>query len=292
MLITQIDPQKNHGSRVLIIGCGDLGRRLAQQLAPQGYLLTGLRRSATADLPFLNYVTGNASDAAALAPLVANGFDTIVITMTPDERSDSGYRTAYVDTCSQLIQSLRVSNQQPKLLVFVSSTGVYAQDDGCWINEESPAIPESFSGRRLLEAEQIIAQSGYPYTIVRFSGIYGPGRHRLIEQVKQRRASASNAYTNRIHVDDCANVLAHLITLSSRQLIAPLYLASDCSPTPMIDVVSWIAAQLKIENFLSPDATNERGNKRISNERLLKTGYEFIYRDYQEGYAEVLNQLK
>lgn len=292
MLITQIDPQKTHESRVLIIGCGDLGRRLAQQLAPQGYLLTGLRRSATADLPSLNYLTGNASDASALAPLVANGFDTIVITMTPDERSDSGYRTAYVDTCSQLLHSLRVSNQQPKLLVFVSSTGVYAQDDGCWINEESPAIPESFSGRRLLEAEQFIAQSGYPFTIVRFSGIYGPGRHRLIEQVKQGRASASSSYTNRIHVDDCASVLAHLIALSSRQSLAPLYLASDCSPTPMIDVVSWIAAQLKIENFLSPNANNERGNKRISNERLLKTGYQFIYRDYQQGYAEVLNQLK
>ena len=292
MPITQIDTQKTHEPRVLIIGCGDLGVRLAQQLAPLGYSVMGLRRSATADTPFLHYVVGNAADAATLASLVTTGFDIIVITMTPNERSDSGYRTAYVDTCNQLIHSLRASDQEPKLLVFVSSTSVYAQDDGSWIDEQSPAIPESFSGRRLLEAEQIIAQSGYPHTIVRFSGIYGPGRHRLIEQVKQQRASASSAYTNRIHVDDCAGVLAHLITLSRRQSLAPLYLASDCSPTPMIEVVSWIAAQLKIKDFLSPAANNDRGNKRISNERLLKTGYQFIYRDYQQGYAEVLNQLK
>ena len=291
MPITQIDPQKTHEPRVLVIGCGDLGLRLAQQLAPQGYAVTGLRRSAKADLPFLNYVVGDAADVETLTSLLSNGFDIIVITMTPGERTDSGYRRAYVDTCTQLIHSLHASNQRP-LLLFVSSTGVYAQDDGTWINEESPTTPESFSGIRLLEAEQAIAQSGFAYTVIRFSGIYGPGRNRLIEQVKQGRASASRAYTNRIHADDCAGVLAHLIKLSKQQPLASLYLASDCAPTLMVNVVSWIAEQLNVENFLSPDAVNERGNKRIDNRRLLQSGYRFIYPDYKEGYREIIKNLQ
>jgi hypothetical protein len=112
----------------------------------------------------------------------------------------------------------------------------------------------------------------------------------LIEQVVQQRASASTAYTNRIHADDCAGVLAHLIKLSEQQPLAPVYLATDSSPTPMVDVVSWIAVQLGIENFLSSDANNERGNKCISNQRLLETGYQFIFKGYQQGYTEILKK--
>lgn len=288
MPITQIDLQKSLANRLLIIGCGDIGQRLAQKITPQGYQVTGLRRSLIADLPHLHYTVCDVTEADSLKPILATGFDVIVISMTPSERSDAGYQRAYVDTCRNLVHSLRALQQQPRLVIFVSSTGVYAQDDGSWINEDSPTTPETFSGKRLLEAEQIIADSGFTHTIVRFSGIYGPGRNRLIEQVVQQRASASSAYTNRIHADDCAGVLAYLIKQSEQQALAPLYLATDSSPTPMVDVVSWIAAQLEIEKFLSLDATNERGNKRISNQRLLQCGYQFIYKDYQQGYTDML----
>jgi nucleoside-diphosphate-sugar epimerase len=111
----------------------------------------------------------------------------------------------------------------------------------------------------------------------------------LIEQVKQQRASASPHYTNRIHADDCAGVLAHLIELQHRQNLAEVYLATDSSPTPMIDVVSWIAEQLGIEDFLSPDTVNERGNKQISNQRLLESGYHLRYADFRSGYAPLLS---
>lgn len=288
MPITQIDPQKTPQAGVLIIGCGDIGQRLAQQLADRNYQVTGLRRTPREDLPYLKFVAGDASNPDVLSSLIAENFNVIVITMTPTERSDQGYQRAYVDTCQQLVNALHRQKCQPDLLLFVSSTSVYAQDDGGWITEQSPATPESFSGKRLLDAEKIITESGFNNTIVRFSGIYGPGRNRLIEQVKQTRASASTAYTNRIHADDCAGVLAHLIQLSRHQSLSSLYLASDCYPTPMIDVVRWIAAQLGIEKFLSAEAINERGNKRISNQRLLQTGYQFIYRDYREGYMQIL----
>lgn len=280
--------QLSSPEKCLIIGCGDIGQRLAQQLHQQGYRVSGLRRSIKSDLAYLHYHSGDATDIEQMGSLLAEEFNIIVISMTPSERSDAGYQQAYVDSCQTLLQALDLQQQKPRLILFVSSTGVYAQQDGSWVDETSPTTPEGFSGKRLLQAEQLICQSGHAHTIVRFSGIYGPGRRRLIEQVIQKRASASPHYTNRIHADDCAGVIAHLIKLQRTQELAPVYLATDSSPTPMIDVVSWIAEQLGIEDFLAPDALNERGNKRISNQLLLASGYRFIYPDFRSGYATLL----
>lgn len=275
--------------KLLIIGCGDIGQRLAQQLNPQRYQVTGLRRNPPADQPYLQYQRADVTQMGELDALFAHQrFDVIVISMTPAERSDAGYERAYVQTCHHLVTALQHHQRQPRLLLFVSSTAVYAQNDGSWVDELSLTEPDSFSGKRLLEAEHIIQNSGFNASIIRFSGIYGPGRNRLIEQVKQQRASTSTHYTNRIHADDCAGVLAHLIELHQRQPLADVYIATDSSPTPMIEVVSWIAGQLGIENYLSDDAINERGNKRVSNHRLLACGYSLRYADFRSGYAGLL----
>lgn len=274
--------------KLLIIGCGDIGQRLAQQLAPRGYDITGLRRRACSDLPYLRYRQCDVTQAGQLAPILAEGFDVIVISMTPAERSDAGYQQAYVQSCQQLVAGLKQQTHTPRLILFVSSTAVYGQNDGSWVDETSPTQPEGFSGQRLLEAEQTLFNSGYNSSILRFSGIYGPGRNRLIEQVINHRASASPHYTNRIHVEDCAGVLAHLIELAKVQALEPVYLATDSSPTPMREVVGWIAQQLDVSDFLAADAVNERGNKRISNQRLLSTGYILRYPDFRLGYRELI----
>ena len=275
--------------KLLIIGCGDIGQRLARQLYPVRYRITGLRRHPPADLPYLHYRACDATAARQLETVLASeNFDVIVISMTPSERSDLGYERAYVQTCRTLVAGLKLYQRQPRLIIFVSSTAVYGQNDGSWVDEQSPTEPDSFSGKRLLEAEQIIQQSGFAHCAVRFSGIYGPGRNRLIEQVQQRRASASPHYTNRIHADDCAGVLAYLIELQRTQALAPVYLASDSSPAPMLEVVSWIAGQLGVEDFVAADAVNERGNKRISNQRLLAAGYKLRYEDFRSGYAGLI----
>ncbi|MDR7088751.1 SDR family oxidoreductase [Cellvibrio fibrivorans] len=276
--------------KLLIIGCGDIGQRLALQLASHHYRITGLRRHPPEDLPYLQYRVCDATQTGQLDALLGSeAFDVIVISMTPAERSDAGYEQAYVQTCRNLVAGLKRHQQQPRLVLFVSSTAVYGQNDGSWVDESSPTQPESFSGNRLLEAEQVIQANGFAHSCIRFSGIYGPGRNRLIEQVKQQRASASPHYTNRIHADDCAGVLAHLIELQHKQDLAPVYLATDSSPTPMVEVVNWIAEQLGIRDFLASDAVNERGNKRISNQRLLATGYSFRYPDFRAGYASLIN---
>lgn len=281
-----INSQTLSKEQVLIVGCGDIGRRFSGFLPMGSYEVTGLRRRAQEDTSFVRYQSIDVTDRAHLANVLAKGFDVIVITMTPAERSDAGYERAYVQTCRHLVELLQQANHKPRLVIFVSSSAVYGQMDGSWIDELSPTEPDSFSGKRLLEAEQIILTSGLPATVVRFSGIYGPGRNRLIEQVRRGKASSSTHITNRIHADDCARVLAHLVELNRHgQPLDNIYLASDSAPTPMIDVVTWLAEQMGVEEFLSPEAVNERGNKRCANKRLLATGFELRYPSFKDGYG-------
>ncbi len=278
--------------RVLIVGCGDIGQRLVQNLSQDGFEIIGLRRHPPKDTPFLHYQVCDVTDSEQLAQVLQHEFAVVVITMTPSERSDAGYQSAYVQTCLNLVESLQARPRKLPLLIFVSSTAVYGQIDGEWVDENSPTEPESFSGKRLLEAEAIIQASRCSYAIVRFSGIYGPGRNRLIEQVRQAKASASPHITNRIHAEDCARVLAHIIELHYRgEQLQSVYLATDCAPVSMLEVVSWLAEQLGISDFLSEEASNERGNKRCSNRRLLESGFVFSYPTFKEGYAKVLADL-
>lgn len=281
---------KTNSEKLLILGCGDLGRRLAGELAPLGYAVTGLRRHPPEDDGNLHYVAADTGDLKALESIVAEGFDVILVTMTPSERGDEGYRKAYVQTCENLTAALKATGQTPRLLLYVSSTGVYGQSDGEWVDEQSPTEPNRDSGWRLLEAEQVIAKSGFNHCIVRFSGIYGPGRNRLLEQVRQGRATLSARYTNRIHADDAAGVLTHLVERQRRgEPIDNLYLASDNEPAPMAEVVNWLAMQLKVDEARFAPDQGQLG-KRCDNRRLRATGYEFRYPDYRAGYLALLGE--
>lgn len=283
-----------NSEKLLIVGCGDLGLRLARELQNSHYTVTGLRRTPPADTPAcLAYRACDVNDPVAFSAALSEGYSVIVITMTPSERSDSGYQRAYVDTCQTLVDSLHSQSHQPRLLLFVSSTGVYGQEDGGLIDENSPTQPTGFSGQRLLEAEKIIRQSGFAHCIVRFSGIYGPGRNRLIQQVREGRASVSDAFTNRIHADDCAGVMAHLIDLHQQgHMRSRIYIASDCEPAPMREVITWLAAQMKLPLAVVETAgASERGNKRCNNQLLLASGYHFRYPDYRAGYSALLQEL-
>lgn len=286
-----INSQTLSKEQVLIVGCGDIGRRLAQCLPAERYAVTGLRRQPSADLPYLHYQACDVTAEGELAQVLRQqDYGVIVVTMTPGERSDAGYERAYVQVCRQLVDGLRTQGCRPRLLVFVSSTAVYSQMDGSWVDELSPTVPEGFSGKRLLEAEQVIQHSGFNNTIVRFSGIYGPNRNRLIAQVRRGEASGSGHYTNRIHADDGARSLAFMIERQGMPL-APVYLVSDSAPAPMLEVVTWLAGQLGVDKFLSEAAANERGNKRCSNRLLLEAGFNLQYPDYKAGYSAILAQI-
>jgi nucleoside-diphosphate-sugar epimerase len=279
--------------KLLLLGFGDIAKRLAHRLSHH-YAITGVRRRAE-KFAGVKVVSMDCTDKIAMQALLAEGFDLIVITMTPSDMSDTGYEHAYVNTLKTLLAGVEKQTQKPRLIVFVSSTSVYGQQDGEWVNESSPTEPTTFSGKRLLEAETLLNESPYTTCLVRFSGIYGPGRRRLIEQVMAGHGAAPSpvVYSNRIHADDCAGVLAHIINKQKVGTIESLYLASDCAPVPLCEVKQWLAEQLQLPaTHLQPMPINRmlRSSKRVSNQRLVDSGYLFHYPSFREGYSAVLNE--
>jgi nucleoside-diphosphate-sugar epimerase len=226
---------------------------------------------------------------AALPPAL----DYIFYTAAADGFNEASYRAAYVEGVNNLLSALQTAGQKPQRIVFTSSTAVYGQREGEWVDEASPAEAMSFSGRCLREGEALLRHSPYAVTIVRFGGIYGPGRTRLIDSLREGTATCVERpplYTNRIHRDDCAAILQHLMNLLNP---AELYLGVDDNPAPQCEVLRWLAQRLGVPGpqgvtVATPTEASLRGNKRCSNKRLRESGYRFLYPSYKEGYGAML----
>lgn len=274
--------------KVLLIGFGDLARRLAPLVAADGSEVSALRRTPGA-VPGIRLFSGDCRDGALLRRAL-QGQDAVVVTLTPGAFTEEAYRDTYVAGARALAEALADGAVKPRRVIWVSSTSVYGQGDGEWVDESSPAEARSFSGRCLREAEDIIQALPLPATVVRFSGIYGPGRTRLMDQVRRGQCAPPEPlrWTNRIHSDDCAGVLHHLLALGDRgEALASLYLGTDCEPVPLHEVHHWLAGRLGVP--VSPVAGGvERGNRRCSNARLLASGYRFVYPGFREGYSALL----
>jgi nucleoside-diphosphate-sugar epimerase len=277
----------------LILGCGDVGSALARELLKAGQHVIGVRRdvSKLADLGIETLALDITAE-GALASLP--DADTVVHVLSADRFDEEAYRAAYVDGIRALVAELESRAKPPTRVLFVSSTSVYAQKDGEEVDEQSPTDATSFSGQLMREGEQALLDSSLNGTVVRFSGIYGPGRDMLIRQARDGRIAASNPplYSNRIHRDDCAGVLAHLIALSLEgKPVEPIYLATDCDGAPLHEVMAWLARQLKVESTeVIQSPLRRRSSKRCGNALLLESGYTFRYPTFREGYAEVLKE--
>jgi nucleoside-diphosphate-sugar epimerase len=220
----------------------------------------------------------------------------VFYTAAADERSDAAYQRAYVTGVARLVERLARMPAPPRRLLYVSSTSVYAQQDGEWVDETSPAEPAGFTGRRLLEGEACALAAPFPASVLRLGGIYGPGRSSLVERVRSgalRLPRGAPRWTNRIHRDDAAGALAHLAELDDT---APCHLGVDSEPAPEAEVLAWLAARLGVTLVTDEEPSageaprRAAGNKRCSNARLLATGFRFRYPTYREGYAALLRE--
>lgn|SRR5690554_701715 len=272
--------------KLLIIGCGDLGQRLAQHLSDQPLAITGVRRRATKDRGNLRYIAADIHQPDTLAALLTEDFDRLVITLTPAERSAAGYETGYVIPCERLVALCRRLPRPPRQILFASSTAVYGQDTGEWVNEQSLTQPRGYNGEQLLRAEQLLLDSGLPVSVLRLAGIYGPGRNRLLRRVAAGDAPLSDAWTNRIHAEDAAGFMAHLLLLSQHQPLLPVYGMSDGQPATSAEVVSWLAQSMGVGTGAPQQSANR--NKRVGNRLLLATGYRLRYPDYRAGFGALL----
>lgn len=277
-------------SRILIAGCGDLGTVLGLRLAGAGHAVWGLRRQPQCLPGPLQRIAADLAEPATLGDLPRD-LDAVYYTAAASDFSEAAYREAYVTGVENLLAALAAQGG-PGRMIFVSSTGVYAQAAGERVDEDSPSEPRYFSGRALLAGERRVLAAPCTAVVLRLAGIYGPGRERLIRQVRAGEPCAAEppVYTNRIHRDDCAGVLAHLLDLDHP---GSIYLGVDHVPAPQCEVMDWIAGRLGLPpppRLPAGGGSPRRGSKRCSNRRLLASGYRFRYPSYREGYAALLQQ--
>lgn len=301
-------------SKILIAGLGDVGQQLARELLARGHQVWGIKRKPLAGTEAItNTSNKKISCKLVLADLtkpeslqsIPQDLDYMVFCPTPDERTESAYHNIFVSALQNVLNVLNFKHL--KRIFYISSTGVYGQNQGEWVDEQSLTSPARFSGRVLLQAEDFLQKQGVPNTAIRLAGIYGPGRHQLLKNVLsgQFKAGAPMAYTNRIHRDDAARMIAFLIAQDGEnKILAPVYIGVDDQPCAKEEVISWLFEQLcrrfgskavQAMQQSSQAIDNKRNhsnlNKRCSNQEIRAAGFVFKYPDYQSGYRDVLLSL-
>ena len=280
-----------NGRRILLAGCGDLGTRLGLRLVDQGHEVIGLRRrvaelpdafeTISMDLSLLGAPGRDRVDAADRTDPRLDALDAVVITLTPDEPTRTGYERSYLHGLRGLA---RVLESQPGRVILVSSTRVLAEDPTRMLTEDDPLAPGSGPGEILAAAESEAAELFDHLTIVRPAGIYGPGRTRLIDSVRRGQRFNHQRWTNHIHRDDLVRGLERLALGSEPP---DLVHAVDSLPAQMGEVAAFIADRLGVP---VPDHIEDEkpGGKRIDGTRFRALVGELGYPTYRDGFSSML----
>lgn len=297
---------------VLLAGCGDLGTEAGLRFAAAGHRVVGWRRSPEKLPPEIEGATADLST-GVLPPIPAET-SAVVVAVAADSPTEDAYRAAYVDGLSNVLDAVLAASSGASVdrVLFVSSTAVYGDAAGGWIDETTTPEPGGFSGRVLREAEELLYTrlrgTGITPIVLRLGGIYGPGRTRLIDQVREGTGliPAEPRFTNRIHRDDAAAAIVHLCTMEPPP--GPVYLGVDNEPAELGEVLSFLASELGLPQPPSAASAvrataasagalagasksgepSRGGNKRCSNALLRSTGFEFRYPSFREGYRDIL----
>ena len=274
--------------RILIAGCGYVGEAAADLFHAEGWEVEGWTAS-TASAERLRgkpyeVCAVDLLDPAALAARDRN-FDAVIHCASSRGGTADDYRRIYLSGAGNLAAAFPEA-----LLLFTSSTSVYAQTGGDWVTEQSAADPERETGRVLRETEDLVLAHGG--IVARVAGIYGPGRSALLRKFLSGQAvidPSSNRYSNQAHRDDIA---AALLLLVRRYVRAPrlqnsylrIFNVADGNPLSVIDCYEWLARQL--DRPLPPATLDalprKRGNsnKRVNSAKLQALGWTPRYADF------------
>jgi len=292
--------------RVAILGCGYVGLELARQLVAD-HDVVGVRRSdagiaavaETGATPVRADVTDDASlDAVPDA-------DAVVFAASSGGRGADAAREVYVDGLRTAIDHFGSRADPPERVVYTSSTGVYGDHGGDWVDEETTIEPTTPKTEVLAEAERVAlerpAEYGVDGTVARFAGLYGPDRYRLERYVE---GPVTEGYLNMLHCDDAAGTVRYLLTEDLAR--GEVVLVVDDEPVSKWDLADWLAeacgvdappkrtvGQRLAEDDLSEAARRRlRTSKRCDNAKLRDLGYEFAYPTFREGYRAAIEDYR
>lgn len=270
-------------SDVLLVGCGDLGSAVGLRLAERGHDVLALRRNADrVPAPLHGLSVDLTRETPALPDLRAR---LLVVALTARPRTEESYRSTYVEGMRRALDALAGAGQRPERAVLVSSTAVHASRALPPLEDETtPARPTDGPGRVLLAAEELFIDRLPGGTVLRLSGLYGGSSTRLLDQVREGRIDDPHRWTNRIHREDAAAAVVHLLTRPDPP--ERLYLGTDDEPAQLGAVAQFLADRLGAPAPPVADPALGHG-KRLSNARLRATGWEPTRRTYRAGYSWV-----
>jgi nucleoside-diphosphate-sugar epimerase len=271
----------------LIFGCGYLGMRLARRLLPaHPGRVAALTRHRQAELAACGLlpIGGDVTDPDSLTALPLARC--VVYCVGLDRRSGQSMQQVYVNGLANVLARL----PRPQRFVYVSSTSVYGQTDGSWVDESAATEPVEPSGHIVLAAERTLRQHLPDAVILRFAGIYGPGR--LLREQSLRAGQPIPAdpekYLNLIHVDD--GVEAVLAACERAQPGATINVADDVPPRRR-EFYTTLARLLNTPppRFAPLPDGDPLANRRISNRTLRHTlGVSLQYPDYSRGLRQAI----
>ncbi len=293
--------------RVAILGCGYVGLELGGLLLEAGEEPIGVRRS-TAGLEAIEEagfeaVRADVTDAESLAAVP--DVDALVFAASSGGRDAEAAREVYVGGLETAIEAFAGRETPPERLVYTSSTGVYGDHGGEWVDESTPLEPTTEKAGVLLEAERVAIEgaesAGIDGTVARFAGLYGPDRYRLERYLE---GPVTEGYLNLVHRADAAGAVGHLLAedLARGEVVNVV----DDEPASRWELADWLAEECgverppkrTIEERLEEGGLSERtrrrvrSDKRVSNERLREYGYDFVYPTYREGYREAIGAFR
>ncbi|PKG34420.1 MULTISPECIES: SDR family oxidoreductase [Psychrobacter] len=271
---------------LLIIGQGDIGLPVTNKLAEDGLSVTGLARSKREHYDLNSNAKFMQADALTLSAEQLQEFTHIAIIVTPDEYSTSSYHDSYL-AINQHLAELADKLTSLVRVVFISSTGVYGQDSGEWIDENTaPVTPEREASKVILQAEQALQQGfSNKAIIIRPSGIYGRERLMRLRKARepQKEPVAAAHWSNRIMDRDLVNIITNVLTIDAPK---PLYIATDYAPVTTFELGVWLSEQIgETPPAIDDKKTAVTGKRLHSNIPLAWLNYP----DWQAGYRDILS---
>ncbi len=274
-------------ARILIAGCGYVGATTADlfhntQCEVEGWTHSTESARQLAAKPYpVRPVDIAVRDEVEKA---SREFDAVIHCASSSGGGAESYRRVYLTGAQNLVEAL-----QPQIFVFTSSTSVYAQRDGEWVDEESAAEPTHESGRVLRQTEEFVRGNGG--MIARLAGIYGPGRSALLRKflsAEARIEGDGGRFINQVHRDDIAAALFLLVNLPNEQQSGgPIFNMVDDQPITQRACYEWLAAKLgrPIPPVAMFPGARKRGtsNKRVSNRKLRALGWELQFPTFAGG---------
>jgi nucleoside-diphosphate-sugar epimerase len=230
--------------------------------------------------------------------------DRLVFAASSGGRGAEAAREVYIEGLRRAIDHFWSRADPPERLVYTSSTGVYGDHDGAWVDEETPLDPQTEKTEVLAEAERVArerpVEHGGHGSVARFAGLYGPDRYRLERYLE---GPVTAGYLNMVHRADAAGAVRHLLTGDHREEVV---LVVDDEPVEKWAFADWLAEQCDVpfppkqttEERLADDSLSETAKRRIqtskrcSNDRLRELGYEFEYPTFREGYRDAVRNYR